>query len=89
MAGAVQAEQFGRDGWGDAVVIAGEPGTGLQAVDKRKDACAFNQTDSINADLAGERNKDAMDLRLLFLNQAYKFVVLLNGFEGLDVYRLP
>ena len=43
----------------------------------------------VAAHLARERDKDAMNLGLLFFDQADQLVVLLDGFERLDVDRLP
>ena len=88
MARGFEAQRSGRDGRRNAIVVAGEAGAGLQAVNQREDARAFNQAMRIAADLAGERDKDAMNLGLLFFNQADQLVVLLDGFERLDVDRL-
>ena len=35
--------------------------------------------------MSGERDEDAMDFGLLVFDEADEFVVLLDGFEGLDV----
>src|ERR1700732_2949870 len=43
----------------------------------------------MGADEAGEGDEDAVDLGLFFFEQADEFVVLLDGFERLDVDRLP
>ena len=42
MAGGFQVEKVGGDGGPNAVVVAGETGAGLQAVDEGKNAGAFN-----------------------------------------------
>ena len=89
MAGGFQAQQIGRNGRGHAVVVAGKAGAGLQAIDQRQHARAFDQAMSVAAHLAGERDKDAVNLGLLFFDQAHQFVVLLDGFQRLDVNRLP
>ena len=44
MAGGFEAQQIGRDGGGDAVVVAGEAGAGLQGVDESEDAGAFDES---------------------------------------------
>ena len=85
MAGRVESQKIGSDGRRDAIVVAGKAGAGLQAVDQREHARAFDEGMRIAADLAGERDEDAMDLGLLFFDEADEFVVLLDGFEGLDV----
>jgi hypothetical protein len=87
MAGGFEAQPIGRDGRGNAVVVAGEAGAGLQAVDQREHARASTRP-RIAADLARERDKDAMNLGLLFFDEADQLVVLLDGFERLDVDRL-
>ena len=85
MAGGVEAQQIGRDGRGHAIVVAGKAGAGLEAVDQGQDARAFNEAEGVAAYLASERDKDAMNFGLLFFNEADQFVVLLDGFEWLDV----
>ena len=79
---------IGCNGGRYAVVVASKTGAGLQAIDEREDPRAFNESGGVAADLAGERNKDAMNLSLLFFDQAHQLVVLLDGFERLDVDRL-
>ena len=88
MAGGFEAQKIGRDGWSDAVVVAGKAGAGLEAIDERKNARAFDESLSIAAHLAGERHKDAVNLGLLFFDEADQLVVLLDGFKRLDVDRL-
>ena len=39
----------------------------------------------VAADLAGERDEDAVNFGLLFFDEADQFVVLLDGFERLNV----
>ena len=73
----------------DAVVGAGEAGAGLQAIDERENARAFDERHGVAADLAGEGHEDAVNLGLLLFDEAHQFVVLLDGFERLDVNRLP
>ncbi len=85
MAGGFEMQPIRRDGWRDAIVVAGEAGAGQQAVDESEDAGAFDESSGIAADLAGERDEDAVDLGLLFFEQADQLVVLLDGFERLDV----
>ena len=68
MAGGFEAQKIGRDGWSHAVVIAGKAGAGLQAIDQRQNARAFDQSLSIAAHLAGERHEDAVNLGLLFFD---------------------
>ena len=89
MTGSIEAEKIGRDGRGNAVVVASEAGAGLQTVNECENAGASDETDGIAADLTSERDKDAMDFSLLLFDEANEFVVLLDGFEGLDVDRLP
>jgi hypothetical protein len=43
MAGGFQAQQIGRNGRGHAVVVAGKAGAGLQAINQRQHARAFDQ----------------------------------------------
>ena len=85
MAGGFEVQPIGRDGGRDAIVVAGEAGAGLQAVDEGENARAFDESGGVAADLAGEGDEDAMDLGLLFFDEADEFVVLLDGFERLDV----
>ncbi len=68
-----------------AVVVAGKAGAGLQAIHQRQHARAFAQFVGIAAHLPGERHKDAMNLRLFFLDEAHQLVVLLDGLQRLDV----
>src|ERR1035437_6500784 len=42
----------------------------------------------VAADLASESDKNAVDLGLFFFDQANEFVVLLDGFERLDINSL-
>ena len=70
----------------------GKAGARLQAISQSEDARAFDQTVSVAAHLTGAGDsKDAMNLGLLFLDQARteSIVVLLDGFERLHVNRLP
>ena len=89
MAGCVESQQIGRNGRGHAVVIVGKASAGLEAIDQRQHARALPQAMGIAAHLASESDKDAMDLGLLFLDEADQFVVLFDGLERLDVNRLP
>ena len=43
MARGFEAQQIGRDGGGDAVIVAGKAGAGLQAVHQRENARAFDE----------------------------------------------
>ena len=88
MAGRFEAQQIGRDGWGNAVVVAGKAGARQQAVDQCENAGAIDERRGVGADLAGEGDEDAMDLGLFFFEEADQFVVLLDGFEGLDIHGL-
>ena len=88
MAGGFEAQKIGRDSRGHAVVVAGKAGAGLEAIDQRQDARAFDQSMSVAAHLAGERHEDAVNLGLLFFDEADQFVVLLDGFQRLHVDRL-
>ena len=85
MAASVEAQKIGRDGRSHAIVIAGKTGAGLQAVNQRQHARAFAQAVSIAADLAGERDKDAVNLSLLFFDEPHQLVVLLDGLKRFDV----
>ena len=85
MAGGVKAKQIGRDGRGHAIVVAGEAGAGEKRIDEGEHTGTLDQRLSIAAHLTGERDKDAMDLGLFLFEEADEFVVLLDGFEGLDV----
>ena len=44
MAGGFEAQKIGRDGRRNAVVVAGKAGAGLQAIDQRQHARAFDQS---------------------------------------------
>ena len=85
VAGGVQAELVGRDGGGDAVVVAGEAGAGEERVDEGENAGAFYERCGVTGYLAGEGDEDAVDFSLFFFEEANEFVILLDGFEGLDV----
>ncbi len=52
MAGGVQAQPVGRNGGGDAVVVAGKARTGEKSIDEGKDPGAFDKGLGIAADLA-------------------------------------
>ena len=89
MAGGFQAQPIRRNRRGHAIEAAGKAGAGLEAVNQRQDARAFDETVGAAAHLAGEGDKDAVNLGLLFFDEAHQLVVLLDGFQGLDVDGLP
>ena len=83
-----RSQKIGGDGRRDAIVIAGEAGAGLESVDQSEHAGTFDKGNGKSADQSGERDEDAMDFGLFVFEEADEFVVLLDGFEGLDVYGL-
>ena len=84
-----EEQAMGRDCRRNAVIVAGKAGAGLKCIDQCQNARAFDYLVSVAADLAGERNEYAMNLSLLFFNEAHEFVVLLDGFERLNIDCLP
>ncbi len=72
----------------NAIEGVGEASARQQAVDKSEYACAFDKARRIATHLPREGNKDAVNLRLLVFKQPHQLVVLLDGFERLDVDRL-
>ena len=88
MPGGFEVEQVGTEVRRHAIVIAGKTGAGQQAVNQCQDARTLNKRSGVATHLAGERDKDAMNLGLLFFDEADQLVVLLDGFERLDVDRL-
>ncbi len=86
MAGVVEAEQIGRDGWAERSRSRGRSGHGRAGCRPARERGRPSTSErSMGADLAGEGDEDAMNLGLLFFEEADQFVVLLDGFEGLDV----
>ena len=80
-----EVHDVGRHGGGHAVVVACEAGASLQAVDQGEHARAFHQRLGVAAHLAGEGDKDAVNLALLLFQQSDQFVVLLDGFQRLHI----
>ena len=76
------------EGGADAGERVGEAGAGEVGLDFGEDAGAEEEGVGVAADGAGQCEEDAVDLGLLFVEQADEFVVLLDGFEGFDKDRL-
>jgi len=85
VAGQFEAETFRRKAGADAVVVHAEAGPGLERVHQRQDASAGDERFGVGSDEAGESDKDAVDLGLLFFEQPNQFVVLLDGFKRFNV----
>ena len=86
---AFEAQQLRSKARRNAVEVARKARPRQQAVDQRQHARAFNQTVRVAAHLPRERDKDAMNLRLLLFDEPHQLVVLLDGFERLHIDRLP
>ena len=71
-----------------AIEVACEAGASLQTIDQSEHTGAFHQVLRIASNLARERDKDAMNLRLFLFNQADQLVVLLDSFKRLNIDRL-
>ena len=67
-----------------AVVVFGEAGFGELEFEFGQDVGGGQDRVGVFSDLARHLQQDAMDLGLLFIQQADQFVVLLDGFERLD-----
>ena len=74
---------------GNAVVVLGKARLGELQLQFGQDADRGFQVVGMFADAAGHLHQNAMDLGQLFVQQAHQFVVLLDGFQRLDEYRLP
>jgi len=85
MARGFETKQIGRNRGGDAVEAAGKAGAGQEAIDLGENASALDQRMRVAGDLAREGDEDAMDLGLFLFEKADELVVLLDGFERLDV----
>ncbi len=85
MAGGLKVEAAGRDGGGYTLVVAGKAGAGLQGIYQGEYARAFHKGFGITADHVSEGDEDAVDFSLFLFEKADELVVLLDGFEGLDV----
>src|SRR5277367_6619912 len=72
----------------DAVVVFGEAGFGELEFQFSKNVGSIQNGFGVLSDLARHFREDAMHLELFFIQQADEFVVLLDGFEGLDEYGL-
>ena len=76
---------MGGEGGDAAIEVAAEAGAGLEAVNLREDVRAVDERLCVGGDEAGESDEDAVDFGLLFFEEADELVVLLDGFERLDV----
>ena len=83
MAGGGEGELL-RKGGADAVEGDGEAGAGEVGFDLGEDAGAEVDRRGVFAEGAGHGDEDAVNLGLLFVEEADEFVVLLDGFEGFD-----
>ena len=73
------------EGGADAVVVGGEAGAGEVAFDFGEEIDAGGDGGRVDADVSRHGGEDAMDFGLLVFEQLDEGVVLLDGFEGLDV----
>ena len=71
-----------------AVVVFGEAGFGELEFKFGQDLRGGQDRVRVFSDVARHLQQDAMNLGLFFIQQADQFVVLLDGFEGLDKYCL-
>ena len=69
--------------------LLGEPPANHQRFHHRQNRGPVTDHVRLGPDLAGHRQEDAVDLRLLLLEEPDQFIVLLNGFQRLDVHGLP
>ena len=79
------AKQFLSEIWRNAIVGARESCTRLQTVNQREHARTVDKAVRIARYLPGERNENAVNLLLLFFDEANKFIVLLDSFKRLNI----
>src|SRR5271167_3843548 len=77
-----------RKSYRDAVVVFGEAGFGKLEFQFSQDVGSSQEGFGVLSDLPRHFREDAVNFGLLFIEQANEFVVLLDGFEGLDEYGL-
>src|SRR5882757_5634817 len=87
MPGASEGQLLRKDG-ADAIQGGGEACPSEVGFDLGEDAGAEVDCRSVFAERSSHGDENAMNLRLLFIEQADEFVILLDGFERFDEYSL-